>query len=265
MRYCSLGSGSRGNATLVEAGRTRLLVDCGFNLSTTEKRLAAVGVSARQLDAVLVTHEHSDHVAGIERLARQYSLPVFMTPGTYRAMGEPALRFQPVSLGRRFQVGDMEVTPVAVPHDAREPCQYIFDSGYHRLGILTDTGSITPWIIQEYQRLDALFLEANYDPVMLVNGPYPPRLQARVGGPLGHLSNQQAASLLEVMDRSALRHVAVAHISEKNNLPELALGELSTVLQDWSGQLLLARQNQGLPWQDLTGLTPQLIAASGSR
>lgn len=265
MRYSSLGSGSRGNATLIQAGQTRLLVDCGFSLSTTEKRLAALGVSPRQLDAILVTHEHSDHIAGVERLARQYGLPVFMTPGTYRGMGEPALRFQQISLGQRFQVGDMEITPVAVPHDAREPCQYIFDSGDCRLGILTDTGSVTPWIVQEYQRLDALFLEANYDPVMLLNGPYPPRLQARVGGPLGHLSNRQAAGLLEEIDRSNLRHVAVAHISEKNNLPELALGELSTVLHDWPGQLLLARQNQGLPWQDLTGLTPQLIAASGSR
>jgi phosphoribosyl 1,2-cyclic phosphodiesterase len=265
VRYCSLGSGSRGNATLVEAGRTRLLVDCGFNLRTTEARLAELGLSPRQLDAVLVTHEHSDHVAGVERLARQYALPVFMTPGTFHAMGRPAIRFEPVVLGDRFAIGDLEVTPVAVPHDAREPCQYIFDTGEYRLGILTDTGTVTPWIVQQYQRLDALFLEANYDPAMLANGPYPPHLRARVGGPLGHLSNQQAAGLLAELDRSSLRHVAVAHISEKNNLPELALGEFSAVLNDWSGQLVLARQNQGLPWQDLTGLTPQLIVASGSR
>ncbi len=265
MRYCSLGSGSRGNATLVEAGRTRLLLDCGFNLRTTEKRLLAMGISPRQLDAILVTHEHSDHVAGVERLALQYGLPVFMTPGTYYAMGSPALRFQPVVLGERFVVGEVEVTPVAVPHDAQEPCQYIFDDGHCRLGVLTDTGTVTPWIIEQYQGLDALFLEANYDPHMLASGPYPPRLRARVGGPLGHLSNQQAAGLLAELDRSSLRHVAVAHISEKNNLPELALGEFAAVLHDWPGQLLLARQNQGLPWQDLTGLTPQLIAASGSR
>ncbi len=265
MRYCSLGSGSRGNATLVDSGQTRLLVDCGFNLRTTERRLAAMGVSPRQLSAVLVTHEHSDHVQGVERLAAQYGLPVYMTAGTYHGMKQPALPYEQVTFGKRFVIGDLEITPVAVPHDAREPCQYIFDSGRCRLGILTDTGTITPWIIEQYSGLDALFLEANYDPVMLANGPYPPRLRARVGGSLGHLSNQQAAGLLQGIDRSALKHVAIAHISEKNNRPDLALGELARALDEWPGELLLAEQNQGLPWQNLTGLSHNPLALSGSR
>jgi len=265
VRYCSLGSGSRGNATLVEFGKTRVLVDCGFNLRTTEQRLGAIGLSPRQLNAILVTHEHSDHVHGVERLSRRYGLPVYTTPGTFHAMDKPDLAFEPVELGKRFVIGDLEITPVAVPHDAREPCQYIFDSGHHRLGILTDTGTITPWIIQQYGGVDALFLEANYDPLMLLNGPYPPHLKARVGGRLGHLSNQQAAELLAQMDKSVLKHVAIAHISEKNNRPDLALGELSQVLSGWPGQLCLAEQKQGLPWQDITGLSHQQFAQSGSR
>jgi len=265
VRYCSLGSGSRGNATLVESGRTRLLVDCGFSLRTTEQRLAALGLSARQLTAILVTHEHSDHVQGVERLARRYGLPVFMTPGTFHGMRNADVAFQPIELDRCFSIGEIEVTPVPVPHDAREPCQFIFDDGDCRLGVLTDTGTITPWIVQSYRRLDALLLEANYDPHMLANGPYPPRLQARVGGSLGHLSNQQAAAMLAAIDRSKLRHVTIAHISEKNNRPDLALGELANTLQDWDGQLLLAVQDQGLPWQDISASPSYHFANTGSR
>lgn len=256
MRYCSLGSGSRGNATLIEYGRTRLLVDCGFGLRATEKRLAAAGLSAHQLTAILVTHEHSDHIKGVGPLARRYRLPVYMTAGTYLGMGETELPVELIRFGQELVIGDIRVTPVPVPHDAREPCQFIFDSGSHRLGVLTDTGMITPLITEMYSGLDALFLEANYDPLMLASGPYPRSVQARVGGALGHLSNRQAAGLLESIDISSLQQIVIAHISEKNNRPELAREALSSVLDGWAGQLQLAVQNQGLPWQSMTE-TPQ--------
>src|SRR5690606_22297085 len=265
MRYCSLGSGSRGNATLIEYGQTRLLVDCGFGLRATEKRLAAAGLSAHQLTAILVTHEHSDHIKGVALLAQRYRLPVYMTAGTYLGMDETELPVELIRFGQDFVIGDIRVTPVPVPHDAREPCQYIFDSGTHKLGVLTDTGTITPLITEMYSGLDALCLEANYGPVMLANGPDPPCLRARVGGRLGHLSNQQAAGLLEAVDMSALKHVAIAHISEKNNRPELALGARSSVLDGWDGELRLAVQNHGLPWQDITGYTQPHLAHIGSR
>lgn len=265
MRYCSLGSGSRGNATLIEYGQTRLLVDCGFGLRATEKRLAAVGLSAHQLTAILVTHEHSDHIKGVAPLAQRYRLPVYMTAGTYLGMDETELPVELIRFGQDFVIGDIRVTPVPVPHDAREPCQYIFDSGTHKLGVLTDTGTITPLITEMYSGLDALFLEANYDPLMLANGPYPPRLQARVGGALGHLSNQQAAGLLQSIDIGSLKQVVIGHISEKNNRPELAHGALSEVLGGWAGQLRLAVQNQGLPWQDITETLQPQFAGTGSR
>lgn len=237
----------------MEYGQTRVLVDCGFSLRATEQRLAAAGLSARQLSAILVTHEHTDHVSGVQRLARRYQLPVYMTAGTRRALHDFELPYQRVELDCGFAIGQLKVMPVAVPHDAREPCQYIFDSGEHRFGILTDTGTITPWIVAQYSGLDALFLEANYDPQMLAEGPYPPSLRARVAGELGHLSNQQAAGLLQAIDKRQLKHVAIAHISEKNNRPDLALDELGRALTNWPGQLRLAKQNQGLPWQDITG------------
>ncbi len=265
MRYCSLGSGSRGNATVVEFGQTRLLIDCGFSLRMTEQRLAQAGLSARQLNAILVTHEHSDHIKGVERLARRYQIPVYMTHGTLHALRDFEAPVELVRLDEAFTIGELHVEPVAVPHDAREPCQYIFDSGQHRFGILTDSGNITPWIIERYRGLHGLFLEANYDPQMLASGPYPPSLRSRVAGDLGHLSNQQAAGLLAGMDRTSLRHVAIAHISEKNNRPDLALNELQLALDGWSGELHLAEQNQGLPWQDITGTTQPLFAHSGSR
>lgn len=251
MRYCSLGSGSKGNATVIEHGATRLLVDCGFSLRSTEQRLAVAGLHASQLTAILVTHEHSDHVQGVEKLARRYNLPVFMTAGTRHALGLSAQGTETLSLDRKVEIGELQVESVAVPHDAREPCQFIFDNGSARFGLLTDTGMVTPWIVERYQQLDALFLEANYDPAMLADGPYPPRLKARVGGQHGHLSNQQAAELLGQLDRQRLSHLAVAHISEKNNHPDLARDALSDVLADWSGQLLVACQNQGLPWQTI--------------
>lgn len=264
MRYCSLGSGSKGNATVVEVGQTRLLIDCGFSLKATEQRLAAAGLSPRQLTAILVTHEHADHVQGVQRLARRYQLPVYMTAGTEHALRAFELPVQRLELDCHLDIGDIRILPVAVPHDAREPCQFVFEGGDCRFGILTDTGLITPWIIERYAGLDALFLEANYDPKMLAEGPYPPSLRARVGGDLGHLSNQQAAGFLEVLDRQSLKHVAIAHISEKNNRPELALAALGQALADWPGQLQLAVQNQGLPWQDLKGYSHQFSSSAGA-
>lgn len=252
MRYCSLGSGSKGNATVVEQGNTRLLIDCGFSLRATERRLAAAGLHPAQLSAILVTHEHSDHVQGVEKLARRYDLPVFMTHGTALALDWAEGAYEKLALDRSVVIGDLGVEPVAVPHDAREPCQFVIDSGQQRFGLLTDTGMITPWIVERYQRLDGLFLEANYDPQMLAEGPYPPGLKARVGGQHGHLSNQQAADLLSQLQLDRLQHLAVAHISEKNNHPDLARVALSGALQGWCGELLVACQNQGLPWQTIS-------------
>ncbi len=252
MRFASLGSGSKGNATLVEAGATRVLIDCGFSCAEVEKRLARLALSPEDLDAILVTHEHSDHIAGVARLSRRYRLPVWMTPGTEAAhKGGDLDHCQRINSHCAFRIGDLQVQPFPVPHDAREPCQFVFDDGRRRLGLLTDVGSITRHLLQALDHLDGLILECNHDPQMLADGPYPPRLKQRVGGPFGHLSNQQAAEILDNINTDRLQHLVAAHISEKNNRPALALASLAAVVGESSFGILAADQPAGMPWLSL--------------
>jgi phosphoribosyl 1,2-cyclic phosphodiesterase len=250
MRFASLGSGSRGNATLVEAGHTRLLIDCGYTLKEFERRLAALELCGEALSAILVTHEHADHVRGVGPLARRYGIPVLTSAGTARAasFGElPELRLF-ASHGGAFRLGDIEIGPFAVPHDAREPCQFVLAARGRRLGLLTDAGRITPHIVDSLRGVDALLLECNHDAGMLARGPYPPALRARVGGPLGHLSNVQAAGLLEHLDHGRLAHLVAGHLSEKNNIPDLAAAALLAVAPALAPRLSVLRQDSVSGW-----------------
>ncbi len=251
MRFASLGSGSRGNATVVEQDSTLLLVDCGFSVRETERRLLRLGRDAEQVTAVLVTHEHSDHIGGVALFARKYRVPVWMTPGTRAACRDEPDGIELFSSHAAFAVGDLEVTPFPVPHDAREPAQFVFGNGALRLGVLTDTGSLTPHIEQQLGGCDALFLECNHDRAMLADGPYPPVLKRRVGGDFGHLSNDQSAELLRRIDCSRLQHIAAAHLSEKNNTPALARDSVSQALDCGGEWVAVADQQQGLGWRDL--------------
>jgi phosphoribosyl 1,2-cyclic phosphodiesterase len=252
MRFASLGSGSRGNATLVEAGATRVLVDCGFSVRETERRLARLGCDAAGLSGLLVTHEHGDHVRGVAALARRYALPVWLTRGTWGMLRDRELPDVRYCDGHTaFAIGDLRVAPFTVPHDAREPCQYVFGDGARRLGVITDTGRLTPHIVECLDGCDALLLECNHDAGMLARGPYPAALKVRVGGPLGHLSNDQAGALLSRLDTSNLQHVVAAHLSDRNNRPELARAALGQVLgcaDDWIG---IAGQDDGLGWREI--------------
>ncbi len=248
LRFASLGSGSRGNSTVVEWAQGALLVDCGFSVKETELRLLRLGKMAKDITAILVTHEHSDHIKGVAALARRHQLPVFITPGTYysRDMGElPQLNL--IHAYTPFVIDGLSVTPVAVPHDAREPAQFVFEYAGLRLGILTDLGSITPHVEASYQACDALLLEANHDPVMLASGRYPPSLKQRVGGQWGHLSNQQAAGFLRRLNTLQLQHLVVAHISQQNNSLDLARAALEPVTQQVK-QVTYACQDQGFDW-----------------
>jgi len=252
VRFAVLGSGSRGNATLIQAGATTVLLDCGFSLAQLEQRLARRALRVQDLDAVVVTHEHGDHVGGVAVLARTYGLPVWATPGTARAAGLHLLpECRLFDCHAPFAIGDVHVAPFPVPHDAREPCQFVFGDGARRLGILTDVGCSTPHIIASLNGCDALMLECNHDLTMLVTGEYSPRLKQRVGGRHGHLNNDQAAGLLAALDRSKLRHLVAAHLSEKNNRPELARRALAEVMQCEEDWIAVAHQEQGLDWRDL--------------
>lgn len=253
MRFASLGSGSRGNATLVQHGDTCVLVDCGFTLRETEIRLARLGIDGNALDAVLVTHEHGDHIRGVGPLARKFGVPVYLTHGTYRQSRIGQVRdLIKINSHDSFAVKGLQVQPVPVPHDASEPCQFIFSNGAKKLGVLTDLGSITPFVQQSYCGLDALLLECNHDAEMLEKGPYPYSLKRRIGGDYGHLSNFQAAGLLREIGVGQLQHLVISHISEQNNRAELAATAVADALgcqQDW---LTVADQQLGFSWRALS-------------
>lgn len=253
MRFLSLGSGSRGNATLVEGGGALVLVDCGFGAREAERRLGEVGVSPGELDAILVTHEHGDHIRGVGTLAARFGIEVWTTPGTWRQAGGSEVQGLRLFSGHRggFRIGDMRVMPFPVPHDAREPCQFVFDCDGLRLGILTDAGHVTSHIRDLLRECDALMIECNHDRDMLRSGPYPPSLQARVGGRFGHLSNDQAAELLASLPLARIRHLLVAHISAKNNRPELVRETLRAVSADLERNLTLADQDRPGAWLEL--------------
>lgn len=249
MRFASLGSGSKGNALLVESGRTRVLLDCGFGPRELARRLARLEVAAESIAAVLVTHEHADHVGGAARCAARYGWTVHASHGTAAAAGLDAIGACRFDSHARFAIDDLEIHPYPVPHDAREPTQFVFSDGAARLGVLTDAGTITPHIVAMLKDCAALVLECNHDAGMLAEGRYPPPLKRRIAGEFGHLDNAAAADLLRTIDGRQLRHVIAAHLSEENNTPELACAALAQALgcsADWIG---VATQSDGFAWR----------------
>lgn len=254
MRFAVLGSGSEGNALVVQVGQTHVLLDCGFSLSETVSRLARLDLQAGQLNGIVVTHEHGDHISGVARLARKFDIPVWLTHGTLRTQG-PAfagLSITEINPHLAFVIGDVQVQPYAVPHDAAEPVQYVFSDGTRRLGVLTDAGGATPHIEATLSGCHALVLECNHDAGMLADGDYPYKLKQRVGGRYGHLNNEDAAALLGRLDNSRLQHIVAAHLSSKNNMAELAVEALSRVLGCTPDQVAVATQEQGLDWREVT-------------
>lgn len=254
LRFCCLGSGSEGNALVVESHdgltATRVLVDNGFKPRQLAARLARAGLAVDDLDAVFVTHEHSDHADGVAALLERRRLPLFATRGTAAAarFAAPGVDLRVLCAGRAVEVGALRIEPFAVPHDAGEPVQFVFDDGARRFGLLTDIGTPTEAVAHALGRLDALMLECNHDGALLRAGDYPPFLKARIAGDRGHLSNAQAAELLARIDRSRLRCVVAAHLSRKNNAPPLAQAALAAVLNCAPAEILVARQTDGLDW-----------------
>jgi phosphoribosyl 1,2-cyclic phosphodiesterase len=225
LRVVPLGSGSGGNATLVELGETRLLVDCGLAARTLARRLVATGVEPRSLAGILVSHEHGDHASGVERFSRRFGVPVHAAYETLAALDLSHVHvcgFTPFLPGRPFAVRDVVVDPFPVPHDAALPVGFVLERDGIRVGIATDLGHATTLIVERLRGLDVLVLESNYDPTMLRDGPYPWALKQRVSGRTGHLSNAAAADLLADVVDDRLRAVVLAHLSEHNNTPELA-------------------------------------------
>jgi phosphoribosyl 1,2-cyclic phosphodiesterase len=254
VRFASLGSGSQGNALVAEAGRSRLMLDCGFTLQEAEARLARAGLSPSDLSGIIVTHEHGDHADGVFPFARRHGTPVWLTYGTLASLREAGVSVENASIrlvDGAFPVGDLLVQPYTVPHDAREPVQYVLSDGASRLGVLTDAGCATAHIEEHLSGCDALVLECNYDPDLLEGGPYPPSLKARIASRLGHLDNATSAAILAALDRSRLKHVVAAHLSLTNNTPELARAALAGALACEAEWISVATQDEGFAWRDI--------------
>lgn len=228
-----------------------MLVDCGFTLKQTRDRLARLGLVPEDLAAILVTHEHSDHIQGVAPLARRHCLPVYMSHGTRRGLsGWDGIDVRPFDAHADFSIGSVTVTPVPVPHDAREPTQFVIDGANVSVGVLTDIGHVTTHVREVYRRCNALLVEANHDRDMLWGGTYPPQLKRRIASDLGHLSNEQTVALLDAIGSDDMREVVIGHISEQNNCAQ-RLGHAFAGLKARLPRLRFATQREGFGWIDV--------------
>jgi phosphoribosyl 1,2-cyclic phosphodiesterase len=256
VRFCSLGSGSGGNALLAGSHKHGyVLLDCGFTVK--EARLTLKAVEPQALRAVIVTHEHGDHIGCAYAFAAKHALPLVMSAGTAKATAARADKpsYSALSI-RRIYDGEiimdyagLAITAFSVPHDSAEPLQFTFHDGQRKLGVLTDLGMSTPHVLDALAACHALVLECNHDEHMLSKGPYSASLKSRVGGNWGHLSNRVAAQMLSALAHPHLHHVIAAHLSAHNNVPELAFNALAEVLGDSQG-LACATQAHGFDWRD---------------
>ncbi|GLR27710.1 MBL fold metallo-hydrolase [Limnobacter litoralis] len=262
MRFSSLGSGSEGNAWLFEssndqASPTRIMVDCGFTIKGTVARLDRMGLSPEQVNALIVTHEHDDHLGGVFKFSRKFNAPVFLTHGTWRA----ALRTKRTDAAylqtglvnlieshQAFEVGSLSIQPFPVPHDALEPIQMLVSDGQYHVGILTDCGSSTPHLVRMLGKADALILESNHCPDMLLQSPYPDSLKRRVGGNYGHLSNQTACEILRSLVGGKLRFAVAAHLSKNTNDAKLVRTMWNDILAPAGVRFGVACQENGFDW-----------------
>ncbi|HEB49368.1 MAG TPA: MBL fold metallo-hydrolase [Desulfobulbus sp.] len=250
MKFCVLGSGSRGNCTLVESATTTLLIDAGFSGREVGRRLAAIGRRPEALAAILVSHEHGDHIKGVGVLSRRHELPLHINRATrlaaQRQIGRIAACREFVT-GEVFTVGDLRIHPFSVSHDTADPVGFVISDGRCRVGYCTDTGRVTRLIVHHLRSCQGLVLEANHDPRMLMDGPYPPALKQRVRSGQGHLANGDAADLAAQLAAGALRSLVLAHVSETNNRPELVLQAMRDRLGTRLGELSVSVAGQDEP------------------
>ncbi len=253
LSFKSLGSGSGGNATLIEAGglvATRLLVDCGLGIRQLADRLARCGLALTDIDAIFITHEHSDHIGCAQALSRRHKIPVWMSRGSHQAIGEPDFegRLHVARDGIDITLGGLQITPFTVPHDAREPLQLTCTDGASKLGILTDLGHATPYVLNRLKACDALLLESNHDPGMLAVSPYPEFLKRRVGGLYGHLSNAAAGDIARELMHAKLKHLVAAHLSAQNNTASLVRASLANAIGCADAEIIIASAADGTDW-----------------
>lgn len=242
MRLAVLASGSGGNAAVLEAGDACVLIDCGISYRQLGWRMKVLGMSPGQIQAVLLTHEHDDHVRGLEVFLRHHRVPVLATAGTVEAMPRPPADAQLLASGRELCLGSLEVLPVETSHDAREPVGFVVENRGRRVGMVTDTGVLTELLVERLSGCHALLLECNHDRDLLRYGPYPWPLKRRIASRTGHLSNEQTCAALERLAHSGLELVVGMHLSQTNNRPELVERELGTILAGSSVRIEISSQ-----------------------
>lgn len=226
-RFCSLYSGSSGNSLYVESNKTKLLVDCGESAKKIVNSLSDIDVDIEKIDGILVTHEHIDHVKSLGTLSKKYDIPIYTNLETLKAMPDQINKIKPENIhifdfSNDFEIGDLQIHPFSIPHDAANPCAFNIIYNNKKMSIATDIGHITPEIINNLEKSCFMLLEANYDPNILKCSPYPYHLKERISGPLGHLSNNMAGQTISHLIDSGLKNVMLGHLSKENNFPELA-------------------------------------------
>lgn len=256
LRFKNLGSGSAGNATLVEAAGLlpfRMLVDCGLGIRQLALRLGEAGLQAQDINAIFITHEHGDHIGCALSMALRYRIPVWMSHGTYLAIGAPDFDglLHLAKDGKTIDLGGLQLMPFTVPHDAREPLQLSCTDGSAKLGILTDLGHATPHVMSQLQACDALLLECNHDIDMLERSVYPEFLKRRVGGDYGHLSNSAAADIASALNHGRLKHLVAAHLSAQNNLPARVRHSMAKALSCDASDIIVATADTGTAWLEV--------------
>lgn len=245
----SLGSGSKGNATLVRFENTLLLIDNGFSCKELVSRMKCRGIQPDDVTAIIVTHEHADHFNGVPAFSKKYSIPVWMNFGT--SLHNNTKKIKDIKLFNShedFQIGALTICPVSVPHDSREACQFVFKQEQYKIGILTDIGHITPFVLEKYEGCHILLLEFNHEREILLNGAYPEKLKARVTGGLGHLCNFQASEFLNPLITKNLRMLVAMHLSQENNRIDLVQKSISSKKLPLVTQVLIAEQKTGFDW-----------------
>ena len=246
LAVCVLASGSKGNAIYISDGFTAILVDAGFSAIEIKRRLKSRGLNPKEIKAILVTHEHSDHIQAVGVLSRQLRLPVYVnhkiknTPSLAKAVHE----IRTFNSGSAFQINNLMVHPFTVSHDAVDPVGFAIGQNGKRIGLATDLGTVTPPVMENLKDCHLLIIEANHDPDMLVNGPYPWPLKQRIQSSSGHLSNRQSKNLLSELQHRHLQHVILAHLSEINNAPQKVLDEITRVFTRCTPRLTIASQHR---------------------
>lgn len=246
LTVCMLASGSKGNAILVADQQTRVLFDAGLSGIEIERRCKSKGFHPGQLDAIVVSHEHWDHIQGVGVLARRFGLPVHISKRTSRTAGSMLGKIADIryfECGNPFTVNSWTISPFSISHDAEDPAGFTILINGMKVGIATDLGIVTAMVKERLKACQILILEANHDPEMLINGPYPWPLKQRIQSRIGHLSNEASRELLTALKHKGLQHVVLAHLSETNNTPEKALQEVGLALNDCETQLHVATQD----------------------